>query len=255
MKKYADRRRGKVDDYKAGDLVMLSTKDLKYQMVGRRTEKLTERFVGPYKIKKIVSSNAVELELPSTVKIHPVVNVSRVRWYVGQVEGQRKEQPAPVIIEGEEEWEVERILNKRRVREKDKYLVRWKGFTAESDTWEGRENLKNAKEAIEEFEREYQRDMEDIARQEHKEETFRRRELPERFTARKLFGWSDKRYDQEYWGRLERNWKRWKGKQPRRTMETIEEEEETEQGDSGLREWMEEDDDKMGNMVDPEYEL
>jgi len=87
MKKYVDRKRGEVDDYKVGDLVMLSTKDLKYQMVGRRTEKLTERFVGPYKIKKIILLNAVELELPSTVKIHLVVNVSRIRQYVGQVEG------------------------------------------------------------------------------------------------------------------------------------------------------------------------
>jgi len=78
IKKYADRKRGEVDDYKVGDLVMLSTKDLKYQMVGRRTEKLMERFIGPYKIKKIVSLNTVELELPSTVKIHPVVNVSRI---------------------------------------------------------------------------------------------------------------------------------------------------------------------------------
>jgi len=115
MKRYMDRKRGGVDEYKVGDLVMLSTKDLKYQMVGRRTEKLTERFVGPYRIKKIVSSNAVELELPSTVKIHSVVNVSRIQRYIGQVEGQRKEQPAPVIIEGEEEWEVERILNKQRI--------------------------------------------------------------------------------------------------------------------------------------------
>jgi len=78
MKKYADRKRAEVDKYKVGDLVMLSTKDLKYQMVGRRTEKLMERFVGPYKIKKIISSNAVELELPSTIKIHLVVNVSRI---------------------------------------------------------------------------------------------------------------------------------------------------------------------------------
>jgi len=78
MKKYIDRKRREVDDYKVENLVMLSTKDLKYQMVGRRTEKLTERFVGPYKIKKIVSSNIVKLELPSTVKIHPVVNVSRI---------------------------------------------------------------------------------------------------------------------------------------------------------------------------------
>ena len=103
MKKYTDRKRGEVDDYKVGDLVMLSTKDLKYQMVGRRTEKLTERFVGPYKVKKIILSNAVELELPSTVKIHLVVNISRIHRYIGQVKGKKREQPAPVIIKGEEE--------------------------------------------------------------------------------------------------------------------------------------------------------
>ena len=78
MKKYADRKRAEVDKYKIGDLVMLSTKDLKYQIVRKRTEKLTERFVGPYKVKKIVLSNAVELELPSTVRIYPVVNVNRI---------------------------------------------------------------------------------------------------------------------------------------------------------------------------------
>jgi len=112
MKKYADRKRSDVEEYKVGDLVMLSTKDLKYQMIRRRTEKLMERFVGPYKVKEIVSLNMVRLQLPSTVKIYLLVNVSRIRRYIGQVEGQKKEQPAPVIIEGEEEWEVERILNK-----------------------------------------------------------------------------------------------------------------------------------------------
>jgi len=86
MKKYANRKRLDMKEYKVGDLVMLSTKDLKYQMVGRRTEKLTERFVGPYKVKKVILTNAVELELPGTVKIYPVVNVSRIRRYVGQVE-------------------------------------------------------------------------------------------------------------------------------------------------------------------------
>ena len=124
-------------------------------MVRRRTEKLMERFIGPYKIKKIVLTNVVELELPSAVRIHPVVNVSRIYRYIGQVEGQKKKQPALVIIEGEEEQKVERILNKQQIRGKDKYLVQWKGFIAESDTWEGIENLGNAKEAVEEFEREY----------------------------------------------------------------------------------------------------
>jgi len=112
MKKYTDKRRSEVDEYKVEDLAMLSTKDLRYQMIGKRTEKLTERFISPYKVQKIVSSNTVKLELPSTVRIHLVVNISRIRHYIGQVERQRKEQLAPVIIEGEEEWKVKRILNK-----------------------------------------------------------------------------------------------------------------------------------------------
>jgi len=70
-------------------------------MVRRRTEKLIERFIGSYKIKKIVSPNVVELKLPSTVKIHSVVNVSRIQRYVEQVERKRKEQLALVIIEKE----------------------------------------------------------------------------------------------------------------------------------------------------------
>jgi len=103
IKKYANKKRAEVDDYKVEDLVMLSIKDLKYQMVRRRTEKLTKRFIGPYRIKKIVSSNVVELELPSTIKIYPVVNVSRIHKYVRQVEEQKREQSAPVITEEEEE--------------------------------------------------------------------------------------------------------------------------------------------------------
>jgi len=257
MKKYTNRKRLDVDKYRVGDLVMLSTKDLKYQMVGKRTKKLTERFVGPYKIKKVISLNTVELELPSTVKIHLVVNVSRIHRYVGQVEGQKREQPLPVIIKEKEEWEVERILNKQQVRGKDKYLVCWKGFTADSDTWEGSENLKNAKEVIKEFEKEYRQDIEDVAQQEHKEAMFKQEELLGRFTARTLYGWLDKRYDQEYWGRLERNWRWWKGKKSvrRGTMKTVPEKEENKGEKSGVREWMEEDDNKIGNMVDPYYEL
>jgi len=44
--------------------------------------------VGPYQVKEIISTNAIELDLPSIVKIHPVVNISRVHRYKDQVEGQ-----------------------------------------------------------------------------------------------------------------------------------------------------------------------
>jgi len=53
-------------------------KDLKWQIKGRRSEKLTEHFVGLYKVKEVVSSNVIELELSKSIKIYPVVNISRV---------------------------------------------------------------------------------------------------------------------------------------------------------------------------------
>jgi len=54
--------------------------------------------------------------------------------YKSQIEGQKATKPAPVIVEGEEEFEVEKILNKRKIRGRDKFLVCWKGYMAEADT-------------------------------------------------------------------------------------------------------------------------
>jgi len=68
------------------------------------------------------------------MRIHLVVNISRVVRYKEQVEGQKKEEEKPMEIEEVEEWEIEKILNKRKIRGVDKYLVRWKGFMAEHDT-------------------------------------------------------------------------------------------------------------------------
>ena len=55
-------------------------------------------------------------------------------------------------VERVKEWEVEKILNKRKVRGVVKYLVQWKGFTAEHNSWEKEEDLENAKELVAEFE-------------------------------------------------------------------------------------------------------
>ena len=77
----------------------------------------------PYKVKRIISINAIELELPSSIKIHPVINISKVQKYRDQVKGQKKKWPLLVIIEGEKKYKVEKILNKRKFRGKDKYLV------------------------------------------------------------------------------------------------------------------------------------
>ena len=65
--------------------VLLSTKNLTWQMRNRKTKKLTEKFVELYKIKKIIE-NTVELKLPVLMKIHLVVNVSKITMYQKQVE-------------------------------------------------------------------------------------------------------------------------------------------------------------------------
>ena len=116
-----------------------------------------------------------------------------------------------MVIEGEEEWEVEKIMNKRKVRGRDKYLVRWKGCMAEEDTWENKENLKNAMELVEEFEREYCREEEEVRWQEAEEnKKVFSRELPGRYMAKLLYRWGNKKYDREYWKHIEENWRRWK---------------------------------------------
>ena len=65
---------------------------------------------------------------------------------------------------------MEKIINRRTVRGKEKFLVRWKGYTAEEDTWESRENLENAKGLVEEFEREYGKGDKELRRQEEEKE-------------------------------------------------------------------------------------
>ena len=99
---------------------------------------------------------------------------------------------------------MEKILNKKKIRGVVKYLVQWKGFTAEGDTWERKEN---AEELIEEFER---GGME-VRRQEGEEREYKRMELPGKYTAKLLYGWDDRKFEEEYLSKLEKNWKKWKG--------------------------------------------
>jgi len=103
-----NRNRKKAVEYKVEDRVLLSTKNLMWQMRNKKTKKLTKKFVGLYKIKKIISENVVGLELLVSIKIHPMVNVSRIILYQKQVEGQKKTLSPLVEIEKEKEYIAEK---------------------------------------------------------------------------------------------------------------------------------------------------
>ena len=121
MKRYADRSRRETEEWKKRDSVLLSTKDLVFKE--RPVRKLTKRYVRPYKIEEVISSNAVKLWLPTLMRIHLVVNVSWIVWYKEQVRKQKKEKGKPIEVEEVEEWEIEKILNKKKIRGVEKYLV------------------------------------------------------------------------------------------------------------------------------------
>jgi len=91
---------------------------------------------------------------------------------------------------------VEKILNKRKIQEIDRYLVQWKGFMAENNTWEKEEDLGNAKELVDEYEG---RLSTEIRRQEGvdqkwktklnpRADQFKRMELLGKYTAKLLYG-------------------------------------------------------------------
>ena len=92
------------------------------------------------------------------------------------------------------------------VRGKEKFLVRWKGYMIEGDTQENRENLKNMKELVEEFKREYEEEVEELRQQELEEEEKEfSQELPREFMAKLLYGQDKKRYEREREKRWDKN--------------------------------------------------
>jgi len=161
----------------------------------RLAKKLVDQYVGPYAIEEVVSTNIVKLRLPTSMKIHPVVNVSQIVRYKEQMEGQKKEEAKPIEVEGVEEWKVEKILNKRKMRGVNRYLVCWKGFTAESDMWEREEDLEHARELVDEFEgrmsMEVRRQEELNEKQKTKmnpKEKFKKIEVPGKYMVKLLYG-------------------------------------------------------------------
>ena len=190
---------------------MLSTKDLLFKE--RPAKKLVDWYVGPYIIDQVVSMNIVKLRLPTSMRIHLVVNVSWVVQYKKQVEERKVEEVKLVKVEEVKEWKVEKILNKRKVREVVKYLVWWKGFTIKHNSWEREEDLENTKKVVTKFKEKVNTEVRRQKKLDMAEKRdFRRGKLPGKYIAKILYSWDNGNFENKYLRKLKRNWEKWKEK-------------------------------------------
>jgi hypothetical protein len=133
---YADLRRTDVS-FHVGDRVYLSTENL--PMPAHMSRKFKQRWMGPFKVTRVISPVAYELGLPQAMKIHRVFHVSLLKKENRDELQPRPVTPEPILVDGEEEWEVDRILGYRWKKMGRKYhlqyRVRWTGGD-QYDSWE-----------------------------------------------------------------------------------------------------------------------
>ena len=156
---YADQHRREVK-LTVGDQVLLSTEHLKLKGGDRRTPKFSFKYIGPFSVKRVVGANAYELDLPSSMEIHPVLNVSRLKPYRDgfRTHPERPrvhDRPAPELVheDGAEVYEVKQVLAKRG-REGSRaieYLVEWVGYPIWEASWVKAKDI-SAQAAIDAFE-------------------------------------------------------------------------------------------------------
>ena len=150
--KYANRKRQKLS-LQVGDQVLLSTKNI--SMTTKTTaRKLLPLFIGPYTVSRVISETTYKLDLPDMLRIHPVFHVSQLRRYVAPSpsSGHAPILPTPPIqVSGHDEWEVETILQHKKLRGQTHFLVKWKGFPMHESTWEPSNNLKNANSIVRQY--------------------------------------------------------------------------------------------------------
>ena len=163
MRNMTDKQRTFTTPFKEGDSVMLSTKYIKLKYK-KGCPKLLPRFLGPFEITQVINRNAFKLALPHTMNIHPVFHASLLKPFKSR-HGEQFH-PQPIVVEDEEEFEIEIILDMKETSRRTKktkhsgkkrqvvrkYLVRWKGYGPEYDEWIDEQELqRNCKRLIKEF--------------------------------------------------------------------------------------------------------
>jgi len=152
MARYYDADRKEGEEFKVGDKVWLDARNIKTQ---RPAKKLDDRWFGPFPIQKVINRNAYRLKLPRTFRrVHPVFHISLLRRWTPDPIAERPKPhhpPPDIAADGHVEYEVEVILDSRIRYRKLQYLVKWKGYGPEENSWQPVENLIHSPELIDEF--------------------------------------------------------------------------------------------------------
>jgi hypothetical protein len=146
MARYANQKRIEGPTFGEGDKVYLWRRNIKTR---RPNSKLDFLKIGPYEVKAKKGPVNYELRLPSQMRIHPVFHVSLLEPADPEtpVDTQVKIHPESQ----ETEFEVEKVLDAARKGQQWKYLIKWKNYPETENSWEPIENLRNSREALEDF--------------------------------------------------------------------------------------------------------
>jgi len=151
MARYYNQRQSPTPVFNPGDKVFLDVSDIH---TTRPSRKLSHQCLSPYPVERWVSSYAYRLMLPPSMNhLHPVFNVVKLTLApIDPITGRHAPPlPPPELIDGEEEYVVEEILNSRIFRRKLQYLVKWEGYGVEHNTWEYWDNVGNTTDAVNDF--------------------------------------------------------------------------------------------------------
>jgi hypothetical protein len=154
----ANSNRSPAPAYRVGDEVFLDTRNI---TTNRPMKKFDHKFIGPFKVTKIINSHSYQIELPFEHELlYNTFHTSLLRPApTNGLPGQTNPPPPPISLDenGEKLWAVEAILDSKRTKAGFQYLILWRGYDPDDQTWEPLSHVVNAKASILEFERRFPR--------------------------------------------------------------------------------------------------
>jgi hypothetical protein len=157
--KYFNRGRRSIPEFKVGAKVLINPHSLEWLESKGEGAKLVQRWIGPFEVLQKINPKTYRLRLDDRYPGFPVFSYDHLKPYtepIEDVEGSRlrlldtrSKKPAT------EEYEVERIVGKRydKARKQNMWLVRWKNYGPQHNSWQTRKDLRNAPEMVRAFER------------------------------------------------------------------------------------------------------